>query len=149
IRPRPAPAAWPMLAVAAAACVALLAVGIPALRGRGVAEEDREFQSRGPALASAEFVVYRIRAGAAPERAPRRVHRGDELAFAYTNAAGFSHLLVFGVDAKGDVPWYHPEWSDAAATPQAVPIAKGADIHELPEAVAQTLAGSTLRLYAV
>jgi len=150
MRARPPAMAWPTLAVAGVAAVALLAVGVPALTHRDPANSgDREFSPRGPVQANADFVVYRVRPGEAPERAPLRMRRTDELAFAYTNPDGFAHLLVFGVDATSRVHWYHPEWSDANATPHAVAIAKGADARELPDAVSQTIEGPTLRLYAV
>jgi len=150
VRPRPASVGWPVLAGAAAACALVLAVAVPwTTSHRDAGGSDVEFSPRGPALAQDDFVVYRIRKGALPERAPRRMRRDDELAFAYTNPSSFAYLLVFGVDSQGGVRWYHPEWSNADATPGAVAIAKGADIHELPEAVVQKLEGPTLRLYAV
>jgi hypothetical protein len=150
VRPRPAAVGWPLLA-GAVACAAAVAVFVPltaADRASGVSD-DREFAPRGSARLADEFVVYRIGAGAAPERAPRRMGRGDELAFAYTNPSGFAYLSVFGVDHHGNVRWYHPEWTDAAASPHAIPIAKGPELRELPEAVAHDLEGPTLRLYAV
>jgi hypothetical protein len=150
VRPRPAAVGWPVLAGAAAACALVLTVAAPwSTSDRSAVGSDAEFTPRGPALARDDFVVYRIRQGQEPERAPRRMRRDDELAFAYTNPSGFGYLLVFGVDSHGDVRWYHPEWSNADATPRAVAIAKGADVHELPDAVAQKLEGSSLRLYAV
>jgi hypothetical protein len=148
VRPRPARFAWPVLAGAAATCALVLAVAVPFATTDG-ASEDGEFAARGPALAKDELVVYRIRSGAPPERAPRAMRRADELAFAYTNPSGFAYLLVFGVDSRGDVHWYHPAWTEADATPRAVAITKGADLHELRAAVAHGIEGKTLRLYAV
>jgi hypothetical protein len=150
VRPRRVAVGWPLFA-GAAACAAALAVFVPLSatdRPSGMTD-DREFAPRGKARFADEFVVYRIRGGAAPERAPRRMHRGDELAFAYTNPSGFAYLSVFGVDHHGNVRWYHPEWTDAAASQHAVAIAKGPELRELPEAVAHDLEGPTLRLYAV
>jgi hypothetical protein len=148
VRPRRLVVGWPVLAGAAATCALAFALAVPFTTSDRDAS-DPEFAPRGPVLSVDEFVVYRIRTGAPPERAPHRMRRDDELAFAYTNPSGFGYLLVFGVDSQGDVHWYHPEWSDAAATPGAVAIGKGADLHELTEAVTQKLEGPTLRLYAV
>ncbi len=144
--------AWGVPGLVAAGAVAVLALGValPLLLRSGLGTEDAsDFAPRGQTARQGDFVVYRIRAGAPPERAPRRIGRSDELAFAYTNSGGFERLLVFGVDGAGDVHWYHPEWTDEATTPVAIPIAKGADLHELPQAISHELGAGSLRLYAV
>jgi hypothetical protein len=148
VRSRPARIAVPLLASAATVCAVALALAFPLGVGDpGVADEG--FAPRGAVQASDELVVYRIRAGEKPERAPRRMRRTDELAFAFTNPSGFAYLMVFGVDLENRVHWYHPAWSDPNAAPRAIPIAKGAALHELPEAIAHELKGPTLHLFAV
>lgn len=151
LRPRAVAVGFPLLAGAAVTVtVVAVAFGVPFTTAeRGGDPHGREFAARGTARANDEFVVYRIRAGSPPERGPRRMRKDDELAFAYTNPSGFSHLLVFGVDSRNDVHWYHPAWSDADATPRAISIAKGGELRELPEAVVQKLEGPTLRVFAV
>jgi hypothetical protein len=146
------PSTWGVTGLVAAGAVAVLAVGValPLLVRSGLGTEDgSDFAPRGQTAGQGDFVVYRIRAGAPPERAPRRILRSDELAFAYTNSGGYARLLVFGVDGAGGVHWYHPEWTDEATTPIAIPIAKGPDPKELPQAISHELGGGTLRLFAV
>jgi hypothetical protein len=146
------PLAWrlPALVVAGAVAVLALGVAVPLVLRSGLGTEDGSgFAPRGQTAGQGDFVVYRIRSGEPPERAPRRIRRSDELAFAYTNAGGFARLLVFGVDDAGGVHWYHPEWTDEATTPVAIPIAKGPELHELPQAISHELGAGPLRLYAV
>src|SRR6185503_7011290 len=77
------------------------------------------------------------------------IRSDDELAFAYTNNGGFTHFLSFGVDEHGHVYWYHPAWTSASDSPESVRIEVGPAVHEIREAVAQTLDGSELRLVSV
>ena len=43
-------------------------------------------------------------------------------------------IMVFGVDARGEIDWYFPAWTDPAADPSAVRLPPGET--RLPEAVA-------------
>jgi hypothetical protein len=133
------------LAVAVAAAV--VATGAPALWPR-----HSEFASRGviQKSAEAELYAYRIGPGGSPERADAtRMGRGDELAFAYTNRAGWPYLLVFGLDEHGHVYWYHPAWQSADDTPRAIPIQSGPDGRELPDATSHALDGNELHVFGV
>jgi len=143
---------WPALPASAVAAAALCALcGLVFVVWRAVPSADREFAARSGAVVtpSAELVVYRLARGGVPERVERRIGRDDELLFAYTNPEGFRYLLVFGVDERGQVYWYHPAWTDPSHTPAAVPIRPGPDLVELPEAVHHELEGRRLRLYAI
>jgi hypothetical protein len=94
--------------------------------------------------------VYRIGGDGTPRPVLDGViHPGDELAFAYRNRRGWSHVMVFAVDQTGRVYWYHPGWTDAAASPTAVPIEAGAARHEIPDAVAHRLAPGRIWLHAL
>jgi hypothetical protein len=133
------------LAVAAAA--AIVALAAPSLWPR-----HSEFASRGAVQKApeAELYVYRIGPGGSPERADgTRMNRSDELAFAYTNRAGWTYLLVFGVDEHGHVYWFHPAWQNADETPRAVPIQSGSDGRELPEATSHSLDGAELHVFGL
>jgi hypothetical protein len=80
-----------------------------------------------------------------------RSFRHDEpLAFAYSNGgpSPFTHLLVFGIDDRGIVYWYHPEFSDQTDSPRSVSIEAGSDI-ELPAQIRHRYQGSTLRVFAL
>jgi hypothetical protein len=94
--------------------------------------------------------VYRIGGDGAPRPVLDGViHTGDELAFAYRNRRGWTHVMVFAVDQTGRVYWYHPGWTDVAASPTAVPIEAGAARHEIPDAVAHRLAPGRIWLHAL
>ena len=94
-----------------------------------------EFAARGtlPKSDDASVSVYRYQATGS-ELVSTHVGRSDELSFAYTNRAGFRYLLVFAVDERGSVFWYYPAWTDASATPSALPITTSTALVELPEA---------------
>lgn len=130
----------PIVAAAAAAVLLL------ALRG----PTDEGFAGRGGHDATPAVRVWRIVDGAARPVADGGVMASaDELAFAYENPGGRAHLLVFGVDERGGVYWYHPAWDTAAQSPRAVAIAGGPALHELPAAVRHEIAGDRLWLHAV
>ncbi|HXU82274.1 MAG TPA: hypothetical protein VN914_12815 [Polyangia bacterium] len=93
--------------------------------------------ARAPALRG-----YRVSPrGAAPLGS--QIAATDELAFAYENPGGYSHLLVVGVDAGGTLRWFHPDpdVSDAAVT-----ISGGPGRRELPEAIRHPYQGGPLRI---
>jgi hypothetical protein len=134
-------------ALAVAAAAALVAIAAPSVWPR-----HGEFASRGAAQKSpeAELYVYRIGPGGSPERADgTHMSRNDELAFAYTNRAGWPYLLVFGVDEHEHVYWYHPAWQHADETPRAVSIQSGSAGRELPDATSHALDGSVLHVFGL
>jgi hypothetical protein len=57
--------------------------------------------------------------------------------------------MIFAVDEHRHVYWYHPEWSNQAEDPHAIPIASGAEVREIPAAVSHAFDGSDLTLFAV
>jgi len=138
---------------------ALLRLAVPALAAAaGVAllvtrphrSVEAEFAVRGrvpPPAAALE--VFRVPPGAAPVRAQGWVGAGDELAFAYRNPEGFRRLLVFGLDQKGAIHWFHPAWTDAAQDPAAIAAAPGLGPHELGEAIKVDLPGRQLLVIGV
>lgn len=147
----PAPArppsrwAWAATGAAAAACVALLVIG------RAGPPPDAEFGARGPAsdATGVALEVYRVTGDRSTAASDGWMSASDELAFAYRNPTGFARLLVFGVDDRGGIYWFHPAWTDARQDPEAVPIAAGTGPFELPEAIAHQIQGSRLRIVAL
>jgi len=138
---------WPLVALSAAAAAALLVVFWPGLTGR-----EAELGVRGGGGGRAplvRLVAYRIAEGRRASFLGESIAPRDELAFAYVNRAGKRYLMVFGVDERRRVYWYHPAWQDAATSPRAVPIRPGADLRELPHAVSHDLAGDSLTLCGV
>jgi len=74
----------------------------------------------------------------------------DELAFAYRNPSAKSHLMIFAVDDRREVFWYHPAWTDPDADPTAITVAPGEGFRELTEAVRHDLRpAKSLRIYAL
>jgi hypothetical protein len=133
-----------MLAVAAAAA---LFVAVGPLRGK----PSDEFTARGSSGhgASSQLIAYRIERGQAPQTLRTSMRASDELAFAYANPRGYEKLMVFAVDEHRHIYWYHPEWSNSAEDPHALPIATGADVREIPAAISQPIDGSALTLFAI
>jgi len=74
--------------------------------------------------------------------------KDDELAFAYVNPQGQKHLMVFAVDEKKNVYWFHPAWTDPDARPSAIAVEQTTQQHELKEAVAHDYQGGKLQVFA-
>jgi hypothetical protein len=139
---------WIVAPLAAGLSVAAIAAVLMIPRGRAP-----EFTPRGGAQdrAGQAVRVYRI-AGPGTTAQPifdGAIRSGDELAFAYENQHGWKRLLIYATDATGRRYWYHPAWTDPAATPVATAIEPGAARRELPEAVAQPLPLGRVWLHAV
>jgi hypothetical protein len=128
------------LVATAAAMFALFSYTKPdELTARGHGEHERV----------AQVLAYRVQPGKAAVAVSGSVHRSDELAFAYVNAAGFEKLMIFAVDEHAHVYWYHPAWSSPTDNPRAIDIAKGPELRELPEAIAHQLDGKSLKIHAL
>jgi len=136
---------WLVTSVAAAACLALLATG------EGVRRPERDFGVRGLASdgTGPALEIYRVTSDGATRPADGWMTAGDELAFAYRNPTGFARLMIFGVDDRGDIYWFHPAWTEATRDPVAVPIAAGVGPYELPEAIQHQVRGGRLRIVAL
>jgi hypothetical protein len=134
-----------MTSAAAAACLALLATG------QGVRRSERDFGVRGLASdgTGPALEIYRVTGDGATKPADGWMAAGDELAFAYRNPTGFTRLMIFGVDDRGDIYWFHPAWTDANQDPVAVPINAGVGPFELPEAIQHQVRGGRLRIVAL
>jgi hypothetical protein len=77
------------------------------------------------------------------------LRRDDELAFAYENPEGKTHLMIFGVDEAGRVFWFHPAWSSENEDPMAVAIEDGRERHELREAIRHHFKGDKLEVHGL
>ena len=71
------------------------------------------------------------------------------LVFSYRNAAGRSHLLIFGVGQDGRIYWYHPQWQDPARPPLAIAAQQGPQSFALTTAVRHPIVGERLTLHAL
>lgn len=115
----------------AAAAAALLFVGT-----RGDRRPDQGFQARGGdgTAGGAGLVVYRVEDGGLVA-AGEEIRATSELAFAYGNPSAKKHMVIFAVDERRRVFWYHPAWTDEAQDPSAVAARAGEGPHTLGEAV--------------
>ena len=78
------------------------------------------------------------------------IHARDGLLFAYTNPdPGFTHLMVFAIDAGYAVHWYYPAYQRAGENPEAVPILPGTTGTELGEEIRHALRPGPVRIYAL
>jgi hypothetical protein len=146
---------WPVLAFVAMAAVALLVV-VPAVRDtrEPVDEEPRAKAAAASGVGAwVGMQVFRVDADDRAERLTEgsRLRASDGLVVSYANLRGstFSYLMVFGIDAHGEVRWYYPAYADPAADPVSIPIARGVADMELPEKVRHALPGGPLVLYAL
>jgi hypothetical protein len=138
---RRAPRAWLPAAglVLVATCAIFLFVrpGSPAFTARGESTETR-----------GEVRLYQLhdeRSLPVAASLPRR----SELALAYANPAARPYLMVFATDRAGQVYWLAPSWTDPAGDPQALRIASGPRLHELPEAVTHEFAAGALAVHSL
>jgi hypothetical protein len=93
--------------------------------------------------------IYRVARDGSVRLAEGAIQADDELAFAYSNTAGRSFLLIFGVDEHRHVYWYHPAWRVGEPPPSAVRASPGPGPFELPEAVRHHPDGRQLTIYAL
>lgn len=114
---------WPTLAMLSVAA-ALALVCLPS-RDDGVADR---IQARGgkadklaERAASADVFVARGKTLASLRDAT--LHEGDRLAVRILNpSAEPSFLMAFAIDARGDVHWLYPAYSDAASNPESLAL---------------------------
>ena len=145
--PAPVPSRWTWVlgAAATAACLALLVTG-PVARW-----SEPDFGVRGLASdgTGAALETDRVAGDGAAKPTDGWMAAGDELAFAYRNPTGFARLMIFGVDERGGIHWFHPAWTDPRQDPVAVPILAGVGPFELPEAIQHQVPGRRLRIVAL
>lgn len=112
-------------------------------------------KSAGPGAAGAPerwagISAYRVAGGRAPERLGGRMSSDDGLLFAYTNLGPrpFTHLMVFAVDASGQVRWFHPAYQQAGTNPASIPIQANANV-PLAEVVSHPFAPGPATVHAL
>jgi hypothetical protein len=136
---------WAVAGVAVASAVVLTVSAGSHRRNDGVS-------ARGAAVTHTESVdlaIFRIDGQGESARVTNAIAAGDELAFAYRNEVGKTFLMIFAVDGRDRVLWYHPAWTRAEDNPLAVAITKQVGLKELPEAVRHPLQSSALTVYAL
>jgi hypothetical protein len=99
----------------------------------------------------AGFRAYHVGAAGAPEPLGERFSAGDRLVFSYTNLGPrpFEYLMIFAVDAGGEVRWFYPPYERRGTNPAAVAIRGGEADVALGEAVRHDFARGPLSLIAL
>jgi hypothetical protein len=139
--------------------IAAAAAGL-ALIGGGAfwkAGSDAEFTTKGPIPSAFEqdrwagVQIYRVPGDRRPEPLGARLSNREALLFSYTNLGPqpFGYLMIFGVDAKGEVRWFHPAYETLGSDPTSIAIEKGRANVFLPEQIRQDFAGGPVTIYAL
>jgi putative zinc finger protein len=160
-------AAWTGLAGVAAAAAAALVVlvhgaqepdGERVVARGGAASADGEgLVARGGAASAAitrrvGVSLYAPLAGRVPVRGGARIPAPTLFTAAYRNLdrEHDSYLLLFAVDARGDIHWLYPAFTDAHSDPEAVRLPFSAGETAMPDSVAlEHPALGTLRVFSV
>ncbi len=128
---------WPFV-VAFAAAVMVALVFIP--RGE-------EFGVKGSTGSVAGFEAFTVEG----QPLGKTMHATDALGFAYRNLpdSPWRSLMIYGVDARGEVFWFYPQWAVGEAPPSSVPIVASSERVSLPLAVRHELQRGPLVLHAL
>jgi hypothetical protein len=139
--------------------IAAVAAGLSLVAGGAFwkAGSDAEFAAKGsiPSVFEqdrwAGVQIYRVNGERAPELLGPRVSNREALLFSYTNLGPrpFGYLMIFGVDAKGEVRWFHPAYETLGSDPASIAIEKGRANVLLPEQIRQDFAGGPVTIYAL
>ena len=147
---------WVLIPVAAAALallgLVLLSPKPPSDRG---ADLPGGMQSRGggsdPLDAWVSFAVFLSGEGRnTPVQG--RIHAEDFLAFSYENRRGedgLGFLMIFAVDPRGNVFWYHPAHAVEGENPCGLPIQAAGGPRALSDGVRHPLGPGKLRVWAL
>lgn len=141
---------WYAGLVAVASCMLVLG-GAMLLR-----PASSEFRPKSGAAAEgrerwAGIQVYRVDDGHAPERVARELSAGDGLLFSYTNLGRdpFDYLMVFGVDARGEVRWFYPAYVQEGTNPTSIRIGRRHSNVPLPELIRHAWPPGPLAIHAL
>ncbi len=111
-----------------------------------------EFQTRGAKENPDRWVSIKVfrSTGSGYQPAGKSMASGDALAFTYENRSDdYGFLMVFAVDANGEVYWYFPAFTRQSDNPQSVAIRSGAGQVQLPYEVRHDFPPGKMRLFAV
>jgi len=134
-RPSRRPLAW-VFAAAAAVAVAVIVV---ALTGRDDAPRDT-FASRGTAHPNGHVLVTPFlhpepSAPRSPLTPGMTVDRDFALSFRAIAPTSATWLMIAGCDARGDLHWALPVWSDANTNPHGLRLSPDVPLVDLPDAL--------------
>lgn len=112
---------------------------------------DPGFRARSGGLGAVpqSIELVRVPRQGKPQLVSDEVWASDELGVRYRNPSGKRYLLVFARDVHDHFYWYFPAWTDPALDPSAVPIERGAELHELGEVVGHDLDADAIWVTAI
>jgi len=95
--------------------------------------------------------VYHVDGSGKPQRLGDHLSGREGLLFSYTNLGPrpFESLMIFAVDARGEVRWFYPAYDSRGTNPASVPIKRGEAEVALSDAVYHDLPAGPLVLYGV
>lgn len=117
--------------------------------------DSREFVAKSNGAPAAErwagIRAYRVIDRGTPQPLGAEVSSSDGLLFSYTNLGvqPFDYLMIFALDARGEVHWFYPAYERAGQNPESIAITRGASNVPLGDLVQQDFAGGALTLYAL
>jgi hypothetical protein len=143
---------WAALFAATLACLGSVALVLTRPRN-----DDAEFRakSNGPALTDAKrwagVQVFRVSAQGTPEQLGAHMSKKDGLLFSYTNLGTHpsEYLMIFAVDASGEVRWFYPAYERADTNPESIVVARDSAHVPLGALVQHDFASGPLSLYAL
>jgi hypothetical protein len=105
----------------------------------------------GTAARWAGIQAYYVHSGHEPSRVSGRVPADAGLLFSYTNIGRrpFEFLMIFAIDARGEVHWAYPAYERAGTNPSAIRIEQGEAEKPLAEVIHLDLAPGSATLHAL
>jgi hypothetical protein len=104
-----------------------------------------------PAKRWAGIQIYKAIEHSTPELLGTEISPSDGLLFSYTNlgARPFDYLMIFAVDARGEVSWFYPAHEQVGENPESISIRRERANVPLGEVIRQDFAAGPLSLYAL
>jgi len=134
-------------------------LGAGALAGLGALAlwpRQAEFDAKGGAASHedtrwAGLQAYRVGRSEQPEPLVDHLASGDGLLFSYTNIGPrpFDFLMIFGVDAQGEVRWFFPSYERLGTDPTSIAIKKGEAEVALGEVIRHEVPAGPLAIHAL
>jgi hypothetical protein len=99
----------------------------------------------------AGITIFHVTGSQAPKRLGAQLPAEDGLLFSYTNVgpAPFDYLLIFGVDARGEMHWFFPARESEHANPSSMAIEKGKAKVDLAELLHDQFPAGRLVVHAI
>lgn len=147
--------AWLLAPAAAAAMVVISVLALPESEMPLYDPNTEGFAARSGSASLDRWVSLQVfethRDGTGFERVQGAIAADAGLLFAFENrkASGLGHLMIFGVDAAGDVFWYHPAFTSPSENPTSLAIEFTQKPRELMEAVEHDLKPGWLRVFGL